>query len=60
MYPEEFHSLVCLVYGESHERKINYNKSTWELTEKGESPSGEMEWLGRFTKEGPLYTTLKI
>ena len=28
MHSEEFHSLVHLVYGYSHERKTNYNKSS--------------------------------
>lgn len=56
MCPEEFHSLICLVYGDSHERKVNYNKSSWEPADKEVSPSREMEWLGRFMKEGFLYS----
>lgn len=55
MYTELFHSLMCLGYGDSQVRKINYDKSTWEPTEKGESPSRKMEWLGRLTKKDPLY-----
>lgn len=52
MYPEEFRRLICPVYGDSHERKVNYNKSAWEPTEEEVSPPRETEWLGRFTRKG--------
>lgn len=34
-------------------------KVLWERTEKGISPSEKMEWLGRVTRKGSLYPSLK-
>lgn len=44
MCPEGFHSLICLVYGDSQERKVNYNKSAWNLQRKKYHHQGK--WSG--------------
>lgn len=53
MYPQGFHSLICLVYGDSHERKINYNKSAWKPTEKRVSHQGKCSVWEDLQRKGP-------